>query len=108
MRMYDIIRKKRDGGELTKQEINFFIDGYVKGEIPDYQASALLMASAEPAVASAARLRKSLLETILCCFVLVLNNLLLFLVLHCFGRCAESGAPRLVTYSYSRRCGPRC
>ena len=44
MRMYDIIRKKRDGGELTKQEINFFIDGYVKGEIPDYQASALLMA----------------------------------------------------------------
>lgn len=44
MRMYDIIRKKRDGGELTTQEIKFFIDGYVKGEIPDYQASALLMA----------------------------------------------------------------
>lgn len=44
MRMYDIIRKKRDGGELTAQEIKFFIDGYVKGEIPDYQASALLMA----------------------------------------------------------------
>ena len=44
MRMYDIIRKKRDGGELSKEEINFFIDGYVKGEIPDYQASALLMA----------------------------------------------------------------
>lgn len=44
MRMYDIIRKKRDGGELDKQEIDFFIDGYVKGEIPDYQASALLMA----------------------------------------------------------------
>ena len=43
MRMYDIIRKKRDGGELSKEEINFFIDGYVKGEIPDYQASALLM-----------------------------------------------------------------
>lgn len=42
--MYDIIRKKRDGGELTTQEIKFFIDGYVKGEIPDYQASALLMA----------------------------------------------------------------
>ncbi len=44
MRMYDIIRKKRDGGELTTQEINFFIDGYVDGSIPDYQASALLMA----------------------------------------------------------------
>lgn len=44
MRMYDIIRKKRDGGELATQEIKFFIDGYVKGEIPDYQASALLMA----------------------------------------------------------------
>lgn len=44
MRMYDIIRKKRDGGELTTQEVKFFIDGYVKGEIPDYQASALLMA----------------------------------------------------------------
>ena len=42
--MYDIIRKKRDGGELSKEEIDFFIDGYVKGEIPDYQASALLMA----------------------------------------------------------------
>lgn len=36
--------QKRDGGELTTQEIKFFIDGYVKGEIPDYQASALLMA----------------------------------------------------------------
>ncbi len=44
MRMYDIIRKKRDGGQLSKEEINFFIDGYVSGEIPDYQASALLMA----------------------------------------------------------------
>lgn len=44
MRMYDIISKKRDGGELSPEEIQFFIDGYVKGEIPDYQASALLMA----------------------------------------------------------------
>lgn len=44
MRMYDIITKKRDGGELTKEEIEFFIGGYVKGEIPDYQVSALLMA----------------------------------------------------------------
>ena len=44
MRMYDVIAKKRDGGELTKEEIGFFIHGYVAGEIPDYQASALLMA----------------------------------------------------------------
>lgn len=42
--MYDIIKKKRDGGKLSEAEINWFIDGYVKGEIPDYQASALLMA----------------------------------------------------------------
>ncbi len=44
MRMYDIIAEKRDGRELTLPEIQFFIDGYVRGEIPDYQASALLMA----------------------------------------------------------------
>ncbi len=44
MRMYDIIKKKRDGEELTTEEINFFVDGYTKGEIPDYQASALCMA----------------------------------------------------------------
>lgn len=44
MRMYDIIKKKRDGKTLSKQEIDFFIEGYTKGEIPDYQASALLMA----------------------------------------------------------------
>ena len=44
MRMFDIIKKKRDGFELSTEEINFFIQGYVKGEILDYQASALLMA----------------------------------------------------------------
>ena len=44
MRMYDVIAKKRDGGELTREEIAYFIHGYVKGEIPDYQASALAMA----------------------------------------------------------------
>ena len=44
MRMYDVIEKKRDGKELTKEEISFFIEGYTKGEIPDYQASALCMA----------------------------------------------------------------
>ena len=44
MRMYDLIMKKRKGEELTKEEINFFVDGFTKGEIPDYQASAMLMA----------------------------------------------------------------
>lgn len=44
MRMYDIIHKKRNGEELTKEEIDFFVNGYTKGEIPDYQVSALLMA----------------------------------------------------------------
>ncbi len=44
MRVYDIIKKKRDGGELTTAEIDFFIKGYVNGTIPDYQASALCMA----------------------------------------------------------------
>ena len=44
MRMYDVIAKKRDGGELSREEIAFFIHGYVKGEIPDYQVSALAMA----------------------------------------------------------------
>lgn len=44
MRMYDIIEKKRDGVKLSSEEIEFFISGYVEGEIPDYQISALLMA----------------------------------------------------------------
>ena len=44
MRMYDVILKKRRGEELSKEEIDFFIQGFTKGEIPDYQASALLMA----------------------------------------------------------------
>ena len=44
MRIYDIILKKRNGGTLTKDEIAAFIDGYVDGTIPDYQASALCMA----------------------------------------------------------------
>lgn len=44
MRMYDIIAKKRDKLILSKEEIDFFINGYVKKEIPDYQVSSLLMA----------------------------------------------------------------
>lgn len=44
MRMYDIIHKKREGGELTGEELRFFVQGFTRGEIPDYQASALLMA----------------------------------------------------------------
>lgn len=44
MRMYDIIIKKRNGEALSDEEIAFFIKGYTDGSIPDYQASALLMA----------------------------------------------------------------
>ncbi len=44
MRMVDLILKKRQGLELTKDEINAFIEGYVNGNIPDYQVSSLLMA----------------------------------------------------------------
>ena len=44
MRIFDIIAKKRDGGELTKEEIEFFVQGYTAGNIEDYQASALVMA----------------------------------------------------------------
>lgn len=44
MRMVDLILKKRNGGELTREEIDFFIQGYTREEIPDYQVSALLMA----------------------------------------------------------------
>ncbi len=44
MRMYDIILKKRNGNELTREEISFFIKNYTNGSIPDYQASALCMA----------------------------------------------------------------
>lgn len=44
MRMVDLIIKKRDGFELTDEEIRFWIEGYVKGEIPDYQSSAMQMA----------------------------------------------------------------
>lgn len=44
MRMVDIIAKKRDGFALTKEEIDFFVEGYTNGDIPDYQVSSLLMA----------------------------------------------------------------
>ena len=44
MKMNDIIYKKREGGKFTKEEIDWFITGYVAGDIPDYQVSALLMA----------------------------------------------------------------
>lgn len=44
MRMYDIINKKKRGGQLSKEEIYFMVEGYTKGDIPDYQVSALMMA----------------------------------------------------------------
>lgn len=44
MRMYDLIHKKRNGGELTKEELKYIVKGYTDGQIPDYQMSALLMA----------------------------------------------------------------
>ena len=44
MRAVDIIIKKRDGGELSREEIEFFIQGYTRGEIADYQAAAWAMA----------------------------------------------------------------
>src|SRR6266849_3630564 len=45
MRDVDLIRKKRDSGEHTREEIDFLISGYTRGEIPDYQISAWLMAA---------------------------------------------------------------
>src|SRR5512143_1032566 len=44
LRETDIIEKKRDGGELTREEIEFFVNGYTRGDIPDYQAAAWCMA----------------------------------------------------------------
>jgi pyrimidine-nucleoside phosphorylase/thymidine phosphorylase len=44
VRAVDLIQRKRDGGELSQEEIDFFIKGYARGQIPDYQAAALAMA----------------------------------------------------------------
>jgi pyrimidine-nucleoside phosphorylase/thymidine phosphorylase len=44
LRVVDVIQKKRDGGELLAQEIDFLIRGYARGEVPDYQAAAFTMA----------------------------------------------------------------
>lgn len=44
MRMYDLIIKKRNGHPLTKEEIEFMVEGFTKGKIPDYQMSAMMMA----------------------------------------------------------------
>ena len=44
MRMYDLIMKKRNGGTLTKEEIEYMVSGFTSGQIPDYQMSAMMMA----------------------------------------------------------------
>jgi pyrimidine-nucleoside phosphorylase len=44
MRTVDLIHRKRDGEELSPEEVHFLVDGYTRGEIPDYQTSAFLMA----------------------------------------------------------------
>lgn len=65
MRMYDIIEKKKSGKELSKEEISFFINGYVREKIPDYQVSALLMAICINGMTSeeTAELTKAMLES---------------------------------------------
>ena len=45
MRLVDLIQRKRDGGELSREEVDFFLSGTVAGQIPEYQAAALLMAT---------------------------------------------------------------
>ena len=42
--MTELIAKKRDGAALSREEIDFMIEGYTRGDIPDYQMSAMLMA----------------------------------------------------------------
>ena len=44
MRMYDLIEKKKRGGELSQDELHYMVDGYVRGDVPDYQMAAMLMA----------------------------------------------------------------
>ena len=44
MRTVELIQKKRDGGRLSREELEFLIQGYVRGEIPDYQMAAWAMA----------------------------------------------------------------
>src|SRR3981189_2409345 len=44
MRAVDLIRKKRDSGELSREELSFLVSGYTRGDIPDYQMAAWLMA----------------------------------------------------------------
>ena len=45
MRAVDLIRKKRDSGEHSREEIDFLVSGYTRGDIPDYQMAAWLMAA---------------------------------------------------------------
>ena len=70
MRMYDIIARKKHGEELSKEEIDFFINGYINDEIPEYQVSALLMAISFKGLPSTAMISAdlpSLIRPILSC-----------------------------------------
>ena len=47
MRVVDLIEKKRDGGVHSREELEALVGGYVRGDVPDYQVAAWLMAEAE-------------------------------------------------------------
>src|SRR2546430_9111565 len=59
MNALEVISHKRDGGEHTPEEINFLLSGYLRGEVPDYQIAAWLMADVIPGVTRADTLTPS-------------------------------------------------
>ena len=65
MRVVDVIAKKRDGGALSREEIELFVNGVTRGTLPDYQASALLMAIGLAWLVGRSRARRYRREVIL-------------------------------------------